>query len=273
VRILPLEGYRPFVDATARFTALVARPDDEIPLDEAALLIAAHARPGLDVEGWRRELDELAAGAPGGSDPDAPAALAQHLFVDLGFAGNREHYTDPDNSYLDRVLERRLGIPITLSVVMLEVARRNGVLLHAVGMPGHFLVGGGAGEWFDPFNRGARLDLQGCAARFAETQGGAPLRPEHLRAIGTRRVLERMLVNLQNAFVPARSPDAVWVVRLRLALPDLAPVVRGQLAAVLGRLGRFTEAARELDVVAQALPGDGGRQAAAAAARLRARAN
>jgi regulator of sirC expression with transglutaminase-like and TPR domain len=261
------------VDATARFRALVGRPDDEIPLDEAALLIAAHAEPGLDIAAWQQHLDDLAAGAPSGGDPAVPAALARHLFVDLGFAGNRERYLDPENSYLDQVLERRLGIPITLSVVMLEVGRRNGVALHAVGMPGHFLVGAGADEWFDPFNAGVRLDRQGCAARFAETQGGAPLRAEYLQPVGTRRVLERMLGNLHNVFVPRRSPHAVWVTRLRLAFPDLSAVERGQLAALLGELGCFTEAARELDDVARGLPGEQGRRAAAAASRLRARAN
>jgi regulator of sirC expression with transglutaminase-like and TPR domain len=252
---------------------LVARPDVEIPLDEAALLIAAHARPDLDVAAGQQALDALAAGAPAGSDPAVPAALAHHLFVELGFAGNRGDYLDPENSYLDRVLERRLGIPITLSVVMLEIGRRNDVHLHAVGMPGHFLVGGGADEWFDPFNAGVRLDRQGCAARFAETQGVSPLLPEYLRPVGTRRVLERMLANLHNVFVPARSQHAVWVTRLRLAFPDLSAVERGQLAALLGELGCFTEAAAELDDVARGLPGERGQRAAAAASRLRARAN
>jgi regulator of sirC expression with transglutaminase-like and TPR domain len=266
-------GYGPPVDATERFTELVRRPDGAIPLDEAALLIAAHARPGLEVDTQLARLDDLAAGAPAGPEPSAATALAQHLFVDLGFAGNRDDYSDPANSYLDRVLERRLGIPITLSVLMIEIGRRNAVPLEPVGMPGHFLVGGAPGEWFDPFNAGVRLDLAGCARRFAETQGAARLLPEHLEPTPRRRVLERMLSNLQHVFVPDRSPDAVWVTRLRLALPDLSPSTRGQLAALLGELGQFTEAAAQLDVVAGEIPGEGSRRAAAAATRLRARAN
>jgi len=258
---------------TDRFTELVNRPEAEIPLDESALVIAAHAHPDLDVEGRLFELDALAAGAPVTPGKQAPTGLAQHLFVELGFRGNRDDYPDPENSYLDAVLDRRLGIPITLSVLMIEVGRRIDVSLRGIGMPGHFLVGGGAGEWFDPFNGGERLDLNGCAARFAETQNAAAFRPQHLRPIGPLRILERMLANLQHTTMQRRSPDAVWVTRLRLRIPDISLSLRGQLAGVLGNYGHFGEAARELDVLAHQLPGDGGKQAADAAARFRARTN
>jgi regulator of sirC expression with transglutaminase-like and TPR domain len=257
------------VDATARFTEIVARPEPEIPLDEAALLIAAHAHPDLDVDRRLLELDALAAGVP---TPDA-STLAEHLFVELGFRGNAGDYTDPANSYLDDVLDRRLGIPITLSVLMMEVGRRLDVRLRGIGMPGHFLVGAGPGEWYDPFNRGERLDLNGCAARFAETQNAAAFRPQFLMPVGPVRILERMLANLQHSLLQRRSPDAVWVTRLRLRIPDISLSLRGQLAGLLGNLGHFTEAARELDVLARELPGDGGKQAATAAARLRSRSN
>src|SRR5205823_9498396 len=115
------------------------------------------------------QLDELAVRAAGLSG----AELATLLFVTEGFVGNAADYADPRNSYLDDVLDRRLGIPITLSVVMLEVGRRCGLQLHGVGMPGHFLVGGGPGEWFDPFHDGARLDLAGCAALFMQGHANA----------------------------------------------------------------------------------------------------
>jgi len=143
----------------ARFADLVALPDDEIPLDEAALLIAAQARPELDVGAELGRLDELA----GGCGEATLDGLAQHLFTDLGFHGNTEHYQDPDNSYLDQVLERRVGIPIALSVVTMEVGRRLGVALDGVGMPGHFLVRHRAdpATFLDPFDHGRRLDDQG----------------------------------------------------------------------------------------------------------------
>ena len=150
--------------------------------------------------------DALAEGAPSGAGADAPAALAHHLFVELGFTGNRDHYTDPENSYLDAVLDRRLGIPITLSVLMMEVGRRLDVPLRGVGMPGHFLVGGGPGEWFDPFNRGERLDLNGCAARFAETQNAAAFRPQHLSPVPVTAQVNRSPVDIARTGAPRLTP-------------------------------------------------------------------
>src|SRR5262245_40696304 len=105
------------MDRSERFGELVARADDEVPLDEAALLIAGHARPELDVDAELARLDELAAGC---RTPTLDGLVA-HLFTDLGYAGNRGNYYDPRNSYLDQVVTRRLGIPITLSVLAIVV--------------------------------------------------------------------------------------------------------------------------------------------------------
>lgn len=254
---------------TERFTELMALPEPEIALDEAALLVAAHAHADLDVAARLAQLDALAARADGSSANQ----LATMLFVTEAFRGNDTDYGDPRNSFLDDVLDRRLGIPITLSVLMLEVGRRCGLSLHGVGMPGHFLVGAGPGEWYDPFHEGARLDLAGCAARFAEQHANARFRPQFLMPVGPRAIVQRMLGNLQHHYLQRDPRAVVWVVRLRLRVPDLTLSQRGDLAGLLGRLGQFAEAARELDVLAQLLPGEGGEQAAAAAARLRARAN
>jgi regulator of sirC expression with transglutaminase-like and TPR domain len=257
------------LDVTDRFAELLARPEPEIPLDEAALLIAAHAHPGLDLEARLRELDALAVSAQG----LAAGELATQLFVTEGFSGNVSDYADPRNSYLDDVLDRHVGIPITLSVLMLEVGRRAGLQLHGVGMPGHFLVGGAAGEWFDPFHGGARLDLAGCAELFAQTYTGARFRPQFLMPVGARTIVERMLANLQHTLLQRDPRAVVWVTRLRLRIPGITLSQRGDLAGLLGRLGQFAEAAREFDVLARLLPGEGGEKAAAAAARFRARAN
>src|SRR3954468_18824427 len=107
-------------EATERLAALVAGPEGALPLDEAAFLVAAHAHPGLDVDAQLRRLDDLAAGVA------APHldALRRHLFGELGFSGNDVDYYDPANSFLDDVLDRRLGLPITLAVLMMEVGRR-----------------------------------------------------------------------------------------------------------------------------------------------------
>ena len=124
------------MDPTTRFTELVQGPPHELALDEAALLIAAHARPGLDVAAELRLLDRLAAGIPAGDLHE----WRRHLFVDLGFSGNVRRYADPRNSFLNEVLDRRVGIPISLSLVYIEVARRAGVSASPVGFPGHFLA-------------------------------------------------------------------------------------------------------------------------------------
>ncbi|MDA8045945.1 MAG: transglutaminase-like domain-containing protein, partial [Actinomycetota bacterium] len=124
------------MDVPARWADLVRRPEPEVPLDEAALLISAAADPGLDVDAQMARLDDL--GARVGSDE--PDAVSRLLFGELGLRGDRDGYYQPVNSYLDRVLDRGLGIPITLAVLLVEVGRRAGVVLEAVGMPGHFLV-------------------------------------------------------------------------------------------------------------------------------------
>jgi len=266
---LPNDRYRRTLDPTARFIELVTRPDAEIALDEAALLIAAHAHPDLDVDARLAQLDALATLGAGRSARE----LARMLFVDEGFRGNDVDYGDPRNSFLDDVLDRRLGIPITLSVVMLEVGRRCGLQLHGVGMPGHFLVGGAPGEWFDPFHAGGALDFEACAALFERQQTGMPFRPQFLAPVGARTIVHRMLANLQHTLGHRQPNEVVWVVRLRLRVPDLGPAERGDLAGLLGRLGQFAEAAREFDVLARLLHGEDGARATAMAASLRARAN
>src|SRR5262249_34975816 len=156
----PVGRYRRRVDHTSRFAEVVARPDAEIPLDEAAFLIAAHVRRDVrvDVDARLRELDAV---AERGGGVEGAGALARWAFETEGFAGNRMAYGDPLNSCLDAVLDRRLGLPITLSVLMIEVGRRLGVAVRGVGMPGHFLVSAGPDEWYDPFHRGVRLDRDG----------------------------------------------------------------------------------------------------------------
>ncbi|HEX6310283.1 MAG TPA: transglutaminase family protein [Acidimicrobiia bacterium] len=260
------------MEATARFVDLLRRPDAEIPLDEAAALIAAHAHPGLDVAVLLRRLDDLA----GESGADDAEAVARFLFAERGFAGNTVDYGDPRNSYLDDVLERRLGIPISLSVLMMEVGRRRGITIHGVGMPGHFLVSpADAGDvWFDPFHGGRRLDLAGCRARFHELQGAdAEFRPEFLAPTAARAVLARMLANLQHTLLRRDPASVAWVLRLRLRIPGTPPSERAALAALLGTVGRFTEAADELDALGGEASAADAERIERQAAALRARGN
>lgn len=221
------------MDPTARFTELVQGPESGLPLDEAAFLIAAHDHP-VDVAAGLAALDELAATLP---DGDA-AALARDLFAPGsrgGFAGNADDYGDPRNSYLDEVLRRRLGIPITLSVLMVEVGRRHGIPLVGVGMPGHFLVGCDDG-FVDPFHGGALLDAAGARRLFDRTHPGAPFADHYLDPVGPRAVLSRMLANLVATFMSRDPMRAVWALQLRLGIPGLPGPERRQGEDVLLRL-------------------------------------
>jgi regulator of sirC expression with transglutaminase-like and TPR domain len=255
------------MDPTERFTELVQRPDDQITLDESLLLIAAHDH-AVDVAQQLARIDDLAATAPDDAD-----ALAEHLFVAEGFTGNSADYGDPRNSFLDAMLDRRLGIPITLSILMMEVGRRRGVALAGIGLPGHFVVGGPPGVYYDPFHEGARLDANGIRALFAAQRGGAPFSADYLAPVGARAVLARVLTNLLHSFVDRAPGSAVWVARLRLRIPGLSPAERRDIAALLGSLGHFGEAASELDAVAPMLDDRGSERASREAAALRARAN
>jgi regulator of sirC expression with transglutaminase-like and TPR domain len=222
----------------ARVVALVAGA--EPPLDEAALALAAGADPDLDPAPWLAELDRLAEGV------DSVPALVRRLFVEEGFTGNRTDYTDPRNSLLPEVLARRTGIPITLSVVAMEVARRAGIPLEGVGMPGHFLVRvAGTEQYLDVFDGGRRLDRAGCEARFREVTGSAAgFGPELLPRASTRDILVRMLENLRAVYLTRGRPaDLEWVLRMRLAVrPDEERLV--ELSEVLGAQARWAEGVR-----------------------------
>jgi regulator of sirC expression with transglutaminase-like and TPR domain len=242
----------------------VQGPEETLPLDEAALLVAAHAAADLDVAGQLQRLDAVAGGV---AEPSG-AAVAAHLFDRLGFRGNGEDFTDPRNSFLDQVLDRRLGIPISLAVLMMEVGRRAGVTFEGIGMPGHFLVRG-EGVVRDPFRGGQTLDLAACEALFRSVQGpAARFTPELLGPVGPRAILARLLANLRHSYGERRDPGALaWVVRLRVAIPGVSPSELAGLARLLAELGRFAEAASALDDLAAS-----GTMSEADAASLRGRA-
>jgi regulator of sirC expression with transglutaminase-like and TPR domain len=217
-------------DPTTRWRELLGGRG-ELPLDEAALVIAAHANPALDIRAELQRLDKLAAEV-GQPTTDAVCDL---LFNRCGFIGDQVSYDHPRNSLLDEVLTRRRGMPISLSVVLIEVARRCGIRLEGVGMPGHFLVRDPAnpGVFIDSFAGGRRIDSKGCADIYRRVAGpGARLVPEMLRPVGTLSILGRMLANLDGSFERRHdSRSTSWVIRLRLALPSVGVDQRVELAA------------------------------------------
>lgn len=259
---------------SARFARLVAVEEDLLPLDEVALVIAAHQHPDLDVAAQLARLDELG-GRVGEPTLDGLRAL---LFRDLGFTGNGVNYYDPRNSFLDAVLDRRTGIPITLSVLTMEVGRRVGVPLAGVSLPGHFLLRDKVDPdvFIDTFARGALLDRDGCRARFMLVQGpDAVFDDAFLRPVGKRAIIDRMLGNLE--LVAENLGDRAllgWVLRLRSLIPGAGPDVDRRLAAVLAADGQLEGAAGILERLADATADpEVAAGARGDAARLRARLN
>jgi regulator of sirC expression with transglutaminase-like and TPR domain len=259
------------MEALGRFAQLAALPEPSIDLAEAALLIGAAGDPGIDPSRWLAELDGYAVRLAG------LGALRHRLFVELGFRGDTRNYYNAENSFLHRVIARRVGIPITLSVLAIEVGRRAGIALNPVGMPGHFLVGvPGEDAWLDPFGGGELLDLAGCEARFRASNGAGPevaFGRHLLPVVGPFAVLSRMLANLGVVYQVLHSgADLEWVTRMRLALPDAGRAEVLALASALELQGKFLEAARELEEWAAAEPQDE-EELRGAALRLRSRCN
>jgi regulator of sirC expression with transglutaminase-like and TPR domain len=185
--------------ALADFRAVVA-DRAALRLDDAWLALSAVLAPGLDVPRWRSSLDALAAGC---ASPTRSGVI-EHLFGSGRLRGARENYGDWRNSRIDHVLANGVGIPISLAVTAMTVARRIGVELAGVGMPAHFLIGDPAdGNWFvDPFGGGAVLDRAGCRDLFRRITGGAARwREDFLRPTPPAAIVVRMLNNLRASFV------------------------------------------------------------------------
>ena len=245
-----------------------------LALDEAALLVAAYERPTeVDVDLELQRLDELA----GSITNPTLDGVCDVIFGELGFAGNAAAYYEPANSHLDQVVQRRKGIPITLAVVLIEVARRAGVPLFGVGMPGHFLVGDRVdGQLFvDPFRSGTRLTPGECAHIFTTMQGSAAeFRPEFLLETPRSEILMRIINNLRIIYQQAgQTKQLVRVLELMILLPGAPPAERKQLAAALERDGRIIEAVDQLETLADLVFGPEAEQLRSAAIRLLARLN
>lgn len=236
---------------TNPFARAVDRPDHAIHLAEAALLIAQDEYPNLDIHQYLGTLEEMATIArlriQGAKGPDEIIeALNSHLFVELGFTGNLEDYYNPRNSFLNDVLDRRTGIPITLSVVYIEIGRRLNLPIQGVGLPGHFIVryDGAEPAFIDPFNGGERLTEVDCRQRLGEIFG-APIafRSEWLAPVGNRQILTRILHNLKGIYIRKEElRRAIPVVEKILTLnPDAYEELR-DLGSLHGMLGSYGEA-------------------------------
>jgi len=262
------------------FEQLAAQPEDEIDLGIGTTLLARDVYPDLDIQRTLARFDELArplrdVRVNGVALDDASLSvqaehLQNHLHVACGFHGNESDYYDPRNSLISDVLERKLGIPITLSVVYCEVAKRLGVRARGVSFPGHFLVrldSDSDGEpqepvLVDPFFGCRILGPKELAELHAKVMGDAPIAPESLAPAPSRAILQRILVNLRAVYL-ARGDIAramLTIDRILCLTPNAAEPLRerGLLSARLGAreqaladLERFLELAPQAEDAAQ----------------------
>jgi regulator of sirC expression with transglutaminase-like and TPR domain len=251
-------------EARRKLTAIARGTDASIDVARAALLIACEEYAPLDVDAYLARLDSLAeaarprlAGAR--SFPEQVSRLNDYLFVQCRFTGNAEDYYDPRNSYLNEVLDRRKGIPISLSLVYCEVARRLGIPAYGVNFPGHFLVrcAVGGGIIVDAF-LGQVIDVPECARRFSAVHGEeARFDPDVLQPASPRTILVRLLMNLKQIYVEEDDDARALrcVERILLFSPDIASEIRDR-GLLFHKLECYAAAARDLQRYVEMAPDD-----------------
>lgn len=241
---------------------LVRVPDPEIDLTAGTLALARVEYPDLIAEDHVKRLDELAArsGTAGIEDPlRALHRLREFLFDEEGFRGNADDYYDPANSCLNRVLDRKLGIPITLSVLMMEVGRRVGLRVRGVGLPGHFVVSATVGTesvLLDPFDGGTVLTQETAGDVVARALGRrVTLTAEHFAPVTKRHILVRMLANLKGAYVRREEwAKSLTIVERLLVLDGESSVFIRDRGSLLVKLGDLLRGAAEWERYLNAHP-------------------
>jgi regulator of sirC expression with transglutaminase-like and TPR domain len=201
-------------NARQLFADMVQGSEADIDLGKAALLIASEAYPGLDHLRYVAKLEVMAAAvrpqiAAAQDGLGKVEALNAYLFQVQGFRGNPQEYYDPRNSFLNEVLDRKLGIPITISLLYIEVGRRVGMSLQGVGMPGHFIVQYDNPDeviFIDPFNRGRVLSRAACEELVQQIYGEpVPFQETFLTTVTPKQLLSRMLGNLKAIYLQGKE--------------------------------------------------------------------
>src|ERR1043166_6402766 len=230
-----------------RLNKKLAGRDEDIGVAEAALLLLYDEYPQLDVPAYLARLDSMAAELrrrlrPDISPADAILALNRYLFDELGFTGSTEDYYDPRNSFVNEVLDRKIGIPITLAIVYLHVGRALGLPLQGVSFPGHFLVKCAVRQGYaviDPYYKGVTLSMHELQQRLGKMQGGESPSKQAVAALlgaaSNREILTRMLRNLKSIYLHFNQLNQVLSVcdRLLLVAPEQADEVRDRAAVYL----------------------------------------
>ncbi|HTO91869.1 MAG TPA: transglutaminase-like domain-containing protein [Candidatus Sulfotelmatobacter sp.] len=239
------------------FIRSVERPEPAMDLARTALIVAAESDPNVDVDGVLHTLDSWADELRRRLDPDwnnlqKLARLRAYLFEELGFAGERRDYYNPNNSLLHQVMKSRRGIPLTLAIVFMELGWRLGIPFEGVGFPGHFMVRltGEPGDLIlDPFEHGCSVHEEDLRRILQEVGGGALEFHEDLVAsVGKRDIIRRLLNNLKGAYLRAGDDQHALaaVERLLLMLPGDAHETR-DAGLLLYRLQRYGQALEKLE--------------------------
>lgn len=238
----------------------IQRPDAEMELDRSALYIAGEEYPSLDVEGYVDQLDEMAAEARGIAGNSRHQrrlveGLNHYLFERLGFAGNKDDYYNPENSFLNRVLDTHVGIPITLSLLYLELGRRLGVSCHGIGLPGRFLVRlEELGLYLDPFDGGQPVPVAE-GPRLAQNAFGPylPWREGYLSPYSKYDILFRMLNNLKCIYMRRRDyARAVAALHKMALISPTSPFINRELSWCYANLKEYRATSNHLEMYLQA---------------------
>jgi regulator of sirC expression with transglutaminase-like and TPR domain len=250
------------MDLHTALAQLARDPAAPLDLAELSLCLAREEYPDLDVEAYLAEIDGMAHEARrylrGGLDAQV-TGLCRYLFHEMGFRGNEHDYYDPRNSYLNQVLDRRTGIPITLSAVVMGVGSRAGLEVQGVGLPGHFIVKAVRGdrqELFDPFHGGRRLSPEDCETLVRQVTG-EPFRAtaQALAAVPLGAILLRMLNNLKAVYLGSEDfVRGARVIECLRRLDPSNPLQVRDLGTSLLRAGQFGKAIDHLSAYLKALP-------------------
>ncbi|MBN2319333.1 MAG: transglutaminase family protein [Acidobacteria bacterium] len=245
------------IKARQSFAEMAELDDAAFPLDRVALTLAMEEYPGLDLLQYLKRLDTLAARAEVLIGRDrTPAGIIECinevLFVQEGLRGNSEDYYNPQNYYLNEVLDRKLGIPITLSVVYMEVAKRIGFPIAGLGFPEHFLVKHMAGDReiiIDPFNLGRTLTMKDCQELLDKMgKSDESMNPTLLQPMGNRAIITRILYNLKGIYEQNEQDyEALSVIEKILLLnPGIPSEVRDR-GLLYMQAGLFAKALSDLE--------------------------
>ncbi|BAY40110.1 hypothetical protein NIES2111_44920 [Nostoc sp. NIES-2111] len=253
-----------FSSARQYFYQEIQQSEEDIDLARAALYIAKEEYPRLDTKEYLNALNTMAMEVeerlPSSRYPlRVIQGINQYLYDDLGFAGNQQDYYDPRNSFLNDVIERRVGIPITLALVYLEIAKRIDFPMEGVGLPGHFLIRPAISDmeiFVDAFNRGEVLFAQDCQDKLNQMfQQSVTLRPEFLATISKRQFLARMLTNLKYIYLRKQDIEKSLSVveRILVLFPEATSELRDR-GLLYYQLGYYPQASEDLETYLANVP-------------------